>query len=80
MAFQGAEAALDPLLAFTRGELLWPEAKRAIDTALRRQFRLRLASASALHPYLLQPTRQRWLSVLSRTRLLPLRPLYAALH
>jgi hypothetical protein len=48
--------------------------------ALRRRFRLRLAAAGLLHPFLLQPRRQRWLARLARTRLLPFRPLYAALH
>jgi len=80
MAFQSAEAVLDPLLAYARGEHSWPEAQREIETRLRQRFRLRLASAAALHPYFLQPTKQRWLSGLSRARLLPLRPLYAILH
>jgi menaquinone-9 beta-reductase len=80
MAFQSAELALDPLLAFARGETTWPETCRAIHNALRRRFRLRLASAGALHPFLLQPRRQRWLAALSRARLLPFTPLYASLH
>lgn len=80
MAFQSAEIALDPLLAYGRGDLEWPEARRTIHRALRRRFRLRLASAGALHSFLLQPARQRWLATLNRARLLPLRPLYAALH
>ena len=80
MAFQSAELALPPLLAFARGESGWGETCRAVNSALRRRFRVRLASANALHPFLLQPRRQRWLMSLSRARLLPFRPLYAALH
>lgn len=80
MAFQSAEIALAPLLAYARGEVGWQDACTAVNTALRRKFRLRLASANALHPFLLQPRRQRWLMRLSRARLLPFRPLYAALH
>ncbi len=80
MAFQSAEAALDPLLAYARGETDWAFACRCIHRALRRRFRLRLASAHLVHPFLLQPRRQRVLASLNRTRLLPLSPLYAALH
>lgn len=80
MAFQSAEIALDPLVAYVRGSRAWPEAVREIQGALQRCFRLRLASADALHPFLLRPRRQRLLGALTRARLLPLRPLYAALH
>lgn len=80
MAFQSAALALDPLLAFARGNQPWTETARVIKTAFRRRFRLRLATADALHPFLLTPPRQRVLRTLNRARLLPLRPLYAALH
>lgn len=80
MAFQSAETALGPLLAFARGDSNWTETCRAANAALGDRFRLRLASANALHPFLLQPRRQRWLAALSRARLLPFAPLYAALH
>lgn len=80
MAFQSAELALDPLLAYARGETDWPATRRAIHAALARHFRLRLASAGALHGFFLHPPRQRCFAFLNRARLLPLRPLYAALH
>jgi len=80
MALQSAELALDPLLAYARGEATWRGTSRAVHTALRRRFRVRLASADALHPFLLQPRRQRWLVALGRRRLLPFGPLLAALH
>jgi len=80
MAFQSAELALDPLLAFARGGTSWPETRTRIQVEQARRFRLRLASASALHSFLHQPSRQRWLGALNRARLLPLRSLYAALH
>jgi hypothetical protein len=47
---------------------------------LRQHFRLRLAAADLLHPFLLQPPRQRWLTRLARAHLLPVRPLYSVLH
>jgi flavin-dependent dehydrogenase len=80
MAFQSAERALDPLLSYARGEIPWTHACRATSTALRGQFRLRLAAAGALHSFLLRPSRQRLLATLGRARLLPFRPLYALLH
>lgn len=80
MAFQSAELALNPLLAYARCELTWAETCRATQAALRARFRVRLVSASALHPFLLRSRRQRWLAALSRARLLPYRPLYATLH
>lgn len=80
MAFQSAELSLDPLLAYARGTASWPETRREIHFVLQRRFRLRLASARALHPFLLRPAHQRCLAFLNRSRLLPLRPLYAALH
>jgi 2-polyprenyl-6-methoxyphenol hydroxylase-like FAD-dependent oxidoreductase len=80
MAFQSAERALDPLLAYARGEAGWPATCRAVHTRLHRRFRVRLASANALHAFLFSPRHQRWLFALNRARLLPLRPLYHALH
>src|ERR1044072_9223877 len=58
MAFQSAELALDPLLASARGGGDWKAAARATTAALRGRFRLRLASAHALHPFLLRPQPQ----------------------
>jgi flavin-dependent dehydrogenase len=80
MAFQSADLALDPLLDYARGAATWTDVCRTANSALRRRFRLRLASADCLHPFLLHPRRQRWLARLARVRLLPFRPLYAALH
>lgn len=80
MAFQGAAIALDPLVGYAAGRLDWPEAVKKIQAGLRRRFRLRLAAAALMHPFLLDPPCQRWLAAFTRADLLPLRPLYAALH
>lgn len=80
MAWQGAEISLDPLLAWTRGELDWSAAVTTANARLQRTFRRRLRSAAALHPFLLSPFPQRLLAAASRSGLLPTRPLYAALH
>jgi hypothetical protein len=80
MALQSAALALDPLLAWGRGELAWPAAVSIVNRRLRRRFHTRLASANVLHPFLLEPRRQRWLAMAGRARLLPLRPLYHLTH
>ena len=80
MAFQSTEIALPHLLAYARGQREWPEICRAINRALRGRFRRRVASADALHPFLLQRGAQRCFAALSRARLVPFRPLYASLH
>jgi len=80
MAFQSAEISLDPLVGYAQGKAGWTETTRAIGTALRRRFRLRLATAHLLHPFLLHPSRQHWLKRAARAQLLPFRPLYSALH
>ncbi|ACB76911.1 NAD(P)/FAD-dependent oxidoreductase [Opitutus terrae] len=80
MAFQSAEIALAPLLAYARGHAAWPATRRVIQSELRRRFRVRLTSAAALHPFLLEPPRQRWFARLGRARLLPFGPLYHLLH
>ena len=80
MAFQGAETALTPLLAYAHDRCDWRTTSSLIRTRLRHRFRVRLASARLLHPYLLQSSRQRWLAALARARLLPFRSFYSMLH
>jgi len=80
MAFQSAEQALDPLLAWSRGMAMWDETIRTVHLRLRALFRVRLASAAALHPFLFKPARQRWLAGASHLGLLPIRSLYHATH
>ncbi len=80
MAFQSAECALAPLLAYSLGATDWPNTCQLIHDALRRRFRLRLAAATFAHPFFFDPPRQRVLYALNRAHLLPLRLLYAALH
>jgi 2-polyprenyl-6-methoxyphenol hydroxylase-like FAD-dependent oxidoreductase len=80
MALQSAALALEPLLAWSHGGLSWPDTVEAVNRCLQRRFRARLASANALHPFLLEPRRQRWLAMAGRARLLPLRLLYHLIH
>ena len=80
MAFQSAEQALDPLLAWSRGEASWDETLGTVRDRLRHLFRVRLSVASALHPFLVAPGGQRTLAVASRLGVLPLRSLYQLTH
>jgi flavin-dependent dehydrogenase len=80
MAFQGAHLALDPLLAYTRGERSWSETGQLVAERLYRRFRLRLGCANTLQPFLFEPRRQRWLISAHRAGMLPLRPLYRLTH
>lgn len=80
MAFQSAALALDPLLAWARHQADWPATVAAVRYQLRGHFRRRLATAAFLHPVLLRPGPQALLAAAARARLLPLTPLYHALH
>ncbi|MBW8781560.1 MAG: FAD-dependent monooxygenase [Verrucomicrobia bacterium] len=80
MAFQSAADALGPLLAWSRGEADWTATIRVTRHRLRRRFRVRLASAAMLHPFLFHPQGQRCLAAASHTRILPINTLYGALH
>lgn len=80
MAFQAADVALEPLLAYALEGADWAGTVATIQAGLRRRFRLRLASAAAMHSFLLRPERQRLLAATARAGILPLRPLYSLLH
>jgi hypothetical protein len=80
IAFQSAETALPHVVAYARGKQSWTATCNLTHTALRRRFYRRLAVARSLQPFLLAPSRQRFVSALARAHLLPLRLLYTLLH
>jgi flavin-dependent dehydrogenase len=80
MAFTSAALALDPLVNWARGDSSWADTARSIRETLRGEFRLRLATASFLHRFLLNHTLQPCLGVAMRSGLLPLTTLYRLLH
>ncbi len=80
MAFQSAAVALGPLVAYAEGEESWAATVTEVRRKLSQRFRLRLASAGALHSWLLRPTRRRILAAAGKHHLIPFRPLYALLH
>ena len=80
MAFQAAECALGPLVAWSRGEQSWQHATNTVRTAVTRQFRRRLAVAGSLHPVLLKAGGRSLLQGLASARLLPFQPMLALLR
>lgn len=76
MAFESARLSLPHLLAYARGQTSWTDARRVLRVVLRKQFRLRLATARLLHPLLLQPWGRQPLGWLLSRRSLPFHLLY----
>jgi 2-polyprenyl-6-methoxyphenol hydroxylase-like FAD-dependent oxidoreductase len=80
MALQSAAIALNPLSDWSRGRAPWAATIATINRNLRGRFGRRLAVAGLLHPYLLDPRRQRRLILAGRARLVPFRLLYRLTH
>jgi flavin-dependent dehydrogenase len=80
MAFQSAAAVIEPLLAYAHHLLDWPKTCALAQRLLRDRFQRRLRIAGAMHPFLLQPKRQKVLGMLHRANLVPFRPLYSWMH
>ena len=53
MAFEGAECAVGPLVAYAEGGMGWGEATRLVLRAQRQRFGLRMGLSGVLHPFLL---------------------------
>lgn len=71
MAFESAEAALDPLTAWAHGERDWQDACNQIRVALARRFRKRMAAAKAIEPMLTRRTATNVISTLASANALP---------
>jgi flavin-dependent dehydrogenase len=80
LALESAACALDPLLAYARGEIAWPETVHAVRREISTAQDLRLRWARRLHPWLLHPAGQKILLTLAATRLLPFQFFYHATH
>ncbi|MFC7338462.1 NAD(P)/FAD-dependent oxidoreductase [Haloferula chungangensis] len=75
MAFESAELALEPLERWSQGKISWEAVVREIRERAHRKFRRRVANAMLLHKMLLDSRGQRLISVISKSGLLPFRPL-----
>jgi len=74
MAFQSAEIAIEPLLAWSENSIPWKTARERIASGLRKRFSRRLATAGALHRVILHSSGRKLLRTLSTAHLLPFRP------
>jgi 2-polyprenyl-6-methoxyphenol hydroxylase-like FAD-dependent oxidoreductase len=75
MAFQAAETACDPLVAWATGGRSWAVAARDVQAALERRFRKRLLASRVMHQVLWQPVGRVAFAGLSRLGLLPFQTL-----
>lgn len=80
MAFESAFASLPALLQYARNERSWSETRQTVRATLARRFRIRLAVARLLHPFLLNHSAQRVLSWTASHQLLPFQGLYRLLR
>ena len=80
MAFEGAAAAIDPVVAYANGQASWEETCRAVDRDLSKRFRTRLAVSRTLHPFLTEPGKQRLLVAAGRAKLVPYATLFRMLR
>jgi len=71
MAFEAADAALDPLVAWAHGDLDWQDACSQIRASLARRFRKRMAAAKAIEPMLTRRTATNIISTLASANALP---------
>lgn len=80
MAFESARIAFPHLLAYARGKECWLDVRSALQLALHRRFRLRLATGRLLHPLLLQSRGRRPLTWALSRRVLPFHLIYRLLR
>jgi 2-polyprenyl-6-methoxyphenol hydroxylase-like FAD-dependent oxidoreductase len=80
MAFEAAEAALEPMVAYAAGQTRWSEVVVALRERLRLKFRKRLVAARLLHPFLLSVPGHTLLALTARTGLLPFNALFRLLR
>ncbi|NNC87532.1 MAG: hypothetical protein HKN82_03610 [Akkermansiaceae bacterium] len=80
MAFEAAEAAVQPAADYAAGAAGWDEAVMELRRRLRRRFRRRLFTARLLHPFLLRAAGRHALALTARTGLLPFTPLFRLLR
>lgn len=71
MAFESAECALEPLLAYVNGSLTWEEAGREIREALDERFSRRVRFAHTMHHFLTKRSGRFTLKCAARSGLLP---------
>ncbi|MCX8496044.1 MAG: FAD-dependent monooxygenase [Akkermansiaceae bacterium] len=77
MAFEAAECALAPLVAWAQGEMAWQKVTNSVRARLTQKFSLRLKVAGALHPILLESGGRSVIHQLASAHLLPFQTMLA---
>lgn len=80
LALSSAALTLDPLTDFAHGRIDWPTAVQQANARMTRRFRRRRQIAGMMHPWILQPNRQKLLALLARSGLLPFATLFRLTH
>jgi len=80
MAFESAETALAPLLAWREGKASWAAATARLRAALQMRFRSRMRAARFFHPFLTTAPGQGFLVLAARFGLLPVNLCFHALR
>ena len=80
LAFESAQVALKPLIAYSRNHQSWKLVNTEIAIRLRESFSRRLAIARFLHYVIYQPMGQTVFSQLARLKLLPFKTLFRLTH
>lgn len=80
MAFESAAAAAGPLASYASGACSWAEARQRVRESLASRFRVRLAAARIVHPFLYRGSGVAAFRAASAARLLPFRPMFGLLH
>jgi flavin-dependent dehydrogenase len=75
MAFQAAETACEPIVAWASGRSCWEETMNTVRSGLGRRFRRRLAMAQVMHRVLFDASGRSLLQSLSSAGLLPFKPM-----
>jgi len=80
MAFQAAEAATGPLVAWAEGAITWADATAQVDLRLEKKFHRRLGVAQAMHHLILTKAGRRLFHAAAATRVLPFKPLLSLIR
>ncbi len=80
IALQSSTTVVPSLLAWSRGEARWEQAKSAAARRQRRRFASRIRAARTLHPFLLDARARHLARTLHRRGLLPVGLMYRLMH
>ncbi len=80
MAFQAAEIAITPLVAWSRGDLTWQQTRNTVEHAVQRRFRRRVGIAQTVHPLFFRSAGRACVRSLATAGALPFHALLASIR